>query len=1357
MSRRRGYRAPKIRLVLWVLTALALVASTVSALTWATARSAKAATSAATPGHLLSLSGSKADVASPVVKSVEGAGPNSTAAMGTPKGFNAATSQVVARDAQTTTFKNADGTQTLASSSQPVNFKDAGGVWHAIDNSIVADPDRAGGLTNAANGWRVHFGTSSQGVSVDTAQGSLSLRPLGGAAGVAPVVVAGTDTVRYANVWPGADVEYTVTGESVKEVVLIQSRTAATSYAFEVRSGTKQDVLAGTAALVSLSKDKDGDLAPAGALGSTVRLAPPVVVDSQGTPLSDAGAVLTPSPGQAVLSVNPGWVAAQPDSAFPIRVDPTIITGMTAWWGYESTGYTCSNCSGGVYFGNSRASGDTYWRTTSSFPVAAMDGGEVLNAYVTMSLSGGTANADPAAIYAPTGPSYAGNIGGGLLATGNPAGGVAYTGSALVSFEQTEASANYTTTGLAFTGSEIAGLYTFQEGYPTLYITFDHAPSAAAQAGALPGNTAVVATTTPSLTVPAASDPDGDAVYYDFTISGGSDTPAGRASSGWITTPSWSVPAGVLGDGQTYSWSVATGDQSNPPVMTTGATWSNQLTVNQRLGDSSVSATDSLGGVEVDLASGNADVAVAPHKVATVGGGLGVGLTYNSQASQRNGLLGQYYSDTDGVFWPPTAGSPVLVRTDPSLNMIWNQAGYPTPPGVPSSSVLVRWTGYITLPAAGSYQLGVAGSTGAKIFWGGDYTSGSQIYAHWGATSTPGWSTTVTVTGSSPTPVPVEVQLFQSTGPAQMTLYVQGVSGTSLAAQLVPSTWLTPGVSTLPAGWSLSLPGGGAGYSHAEIGSAGVVLTDGDGGAHSYLAKGGGGYSPPAGETGVLTRDASGNLELLDSDGSRYSFNPQGSVVSAISATDSKKPASAVYHYNASVSPPQVSSITDPVSGQSINLYYGSDSHCSVPGGYSPAPSTMLCQVAYWDGAVTNLDYNAGGQLAAVVDPGSEQTVFGYGNGLLTKVVNPLINDWVNAGNGFTSVDETDIAYTFVNPAAAGTTNIRPPFVAASGPPYPAGSIPMAVKVTAAAPDGATAARPEHDYTYVSTNETQVHVVGLTTTVDTDVTYDASGRTLTTTTATGQTSTTTWDGGGQDLPVASSDAAGRVTTTIYDWALRATDTYGPATSSAPGAAGSCFQATGVPVASTSTSCGTIPHKHTAFDTDTSGTPLTGLGATTWDNPNEAAVSSGGTPAQLQYSTGTPTGVLTGAPATAGSSTQYTGDTTTSSGSSYLSASVGDVANDGVRVFVDNQPALDRWTTLRQAIIGDGAADYWRLGESSGSTTATNQISPSLVNGSLTLGFDGSVSLQVMEYVFDGPVAFTDDVEGDLNGVERIRS
>jgi len=54
-------------------------------------------------------------------------------------------------------------------------------------------------------------------------------------------------------------------------------------------------------------------------------------------------------------------------------------------------------------------------------------------------------------------------------------------------------------------------------------------------------------------------------------------------------------------------------------------------------------------------------------------------------------------------------------------------------------------------------------------------------------------------------------------------------------------------------------------------------------------------------------------------------------------------------------------------------------------------------------------------------------------------------------------------------------------------------------------------------------------------------------------------------------------------------------------------------------------------------------------------------------------------------------------------------------------------------------------------------TATNQISPSLVNGSLTLGFDGSVSLQVMEYVFDGPVAFTDDVEGDLNGVERIRS
>ena len=66
-----------------------------------------------------------------------------------------------------------------------------------------------------------------------------------------------------------------------------------------------------------------------------------------------------------------------------------------------------------------------------------------------------------------------------------------------------------------------------------------------------------------------------------------------------------------------------------------------------------------------------------------------------------------------------------------------------------------------------------------------------------------------------------------------------------------------------------------------------MVLTDGEGASHTYLSNGGGGYTPPAGEDGVLAATAPTGWTLPDSDGSVYVFDATGPPVSARSAADS--------------------------------------------------------------------------------------------------------------------------------------------------------------------------------------------------------------------------------------------------------------------------------------------------------------------------------------------------------------------------------------------------------------------------------------------------------------------------------------
>ena len=1244
-----------------------------------------------------------ADPKSPVAQSVSGQPPaNGTSESDGRRHFDQATSKVIGRDAKTNTFVNADGSRTLQSSVGSLNYETADGSWLPIDNSLTSDPDREGGVTNAANGWRVHFGTSAQGVSLDTEAGSIGIVAKG-AADVVPEVSG--STVTYKDLWPGTDLKYVVTADAVKETIVIKSADAGASFGFTTVTGSKQEVLAGTAkAPTSMAADEGGGLVLPGALGNAVHIDAPIVVSADGDEKADRGIdpKLTYAGGVLNVSVAADWLAAQPPSAFPILLDPTLSTGASSWYGFRSDGVSQTNPSAGVQVGNSRAAGDTYWRGIASFPISSVGGAHIYDAEVFMSNIAGTTNAYPLNVYWPSAISYAGVPGtSGVGATGAPGAGAWVTGAGMVNWVQTLANTSYPNSVLGFIGTDTPGSYTYQGFSVSLWVDYDHDPTPAVQAGSIPADQATVATVTPTLSLATAStDPDaGDSVTYNFTISGSGQS-SGRASSGWLTSPTWVVPAGVLQDGQTYTWSVATSDGRR----VTAPTWSRTLTVNQRLGTSQVTPSDSLAGVSVNLANGNANVQVTGHSVNSVGGALGVGFTYNSQAVQANGLLGRYYPEkASGSTFTPTT-SPALVRTDPNLNFSWPGGTVDkVPSGLPTSGTyMVKWTGYVTAPTTGSYQFGTTVDDGAHVLVNGTSVFAAGVGWPTGSTSLTWGATAVTLTAGVPTPI--EVWYNNVIGPGQFSLYVQGPG---ISSQLVPSAWLTPGVSSLPAGWTMSLPGDDGGYSHAEVTPSSVIFTDVSGGTHTYLANGGGGYTPPGGEDGVVTVTTAGQLSgspspgtvtLTDSDGSIYTFDELGNPATVTSADDPLHPASAKYNYNGAT-PPQVASIEDRGTGRKIYLYYSGSGSCTTPPGglgYDVAPPpNMLCKVDFGEfeaGTATDLFYR-NGMLSAVVDPGNEQTLLGYTGGLLTSVESPLAVDWQAAGPGRGSAPvTTDIAYTWI---AGGTAvnNVRPAWNPVSGPPYPAGSIPMATSVTAPAPDGNTAARPKHNYVYVLTNSTEVHVDGLS--GHQTVTYDTGGRTNVTQTATGQVSQLTWDQG-RDLPLTTTDPAGRVTTTVYDWALRATDSYGPAPAF-------CFQSSGFPVTSPPPTCGSIPHTHTGFDGDpTTGNRLQGLQATGWTN-------------KLQ--SGPPSARLTAPPNTASwtsaqaalnvagpASSQYTGEVflpTNATLNYTFSASVGNKVDDGIRVFVDGAPVIDRWNTTRQSVIDDTPTNYWRLGETSG--------------------------------------------------------
>jgi large repetitive protein len=815
-----------------------------------------------------------------------------------------------------------------------------------------------------------------------------------------------------------------------------------------------------------------------------------------------------------------------------------------------------------------------------------------------------------------------------------------------------------------------------------------------ARASATPVDGTITPNLTPTFTTGTTTDPNSSAVVkYQFRIATGLDGLTGAViSSDWSTTPSWTVPEGVLQDGASYTWMVRTDDG----VDQWDGAWVNRLTVNQRIGTSGPSPTDTAGPVTVNLANGNANVSFSSPTINTVGGSMGMGFTYNSLQPTQSGLLGRYY---DAVplgggtpTWTFTGKTPILTRVEPAIDFSW--PGDETPgPGVAKDNFLIRLTGYIHLPSAGTYTFGAKRDDGTKVsIWNSAGTQVDVIDQWTAGTTTTSletqWSTTP-LTVSSDSWYRIQVDYYDSGGNAALQLWAKKSGAT--AYQVPPADYRRT-VEVLPAGWGAStvLAGSIGTYASAQVSSGAVTLTDYSGSVHTYMQTSTGGYQPPVGEYGVVALDAQGKVSLTEEDGTVYLFDGNGRVTQVSNPIDATKSSNPVVSYRPGTGmadwiadPTSTNGAPTPVYSRKVVFAYGGDTFadpdlapyadgaagtapaCPAVAGFTTAPFGILCRIFY-PGHIANaadttqLLYNAAGQLVRIVDPGAEVTDFMYNSdGRMSSIRDSLSNDWLaQPGVTASSIQTLEIAYT-------------------GG---------KATAVTLPTPDGVTASlRPRKDYLYADADLSDnlgmsyVDVDGITAPTAAPanghvgtVTFDGAYRQLTARSATGLVATQEWSVKDQLLKV--TDPQGRVSTRIYDARTdRLIESYGPAPAS-------CFGTNRIP----NGSCNPAPAKST---TEYDG-GLVGLNVAWFTNRHLAGVPK-------IYTLGIPTvsdGSVnkdwgTAAPGPVGIaadewSARLTGTITFPTAGNWK---IETYADDGTAVWVDDRQAVKEW--------GGGAAHF----------------------------------------------------------------
>ncbi len=1164
-------------------------------------------------------------------------------------------------------FRNPDGTETAVVHAAPVRFQDPSGAWRDIDLTLVEQPD--GTLAAKASPLDIRFGPKGAGdvAVVASPAGPIILRHPD--ALPAPARPDG-GRARFADALPGGrELRLTLNAGGFEEDVILPAAGLPASYIDEFVLPAGVEARSGGPGVEFVA---NGEVV--GSFGGGYAYDAPTSTNPDGIETPVTTRLVAQTGGVAVVEVgiDPGWLSA-PERVFPVTIDPSYYYGNTNHAGastFVHSGYPNTS-----YWGHSElrvgrtSAGVTRSLLRFNHNIAADPQIDVLESHVDVFNNFVyTCAAREVHLRGLAGPFNSGTTwnnqpafdGFGVVSAksfyhsdqcpSSPNGWESLDTTALA---QRWLDGTQPSHGLALMTNEDDQTFykKFASGYadwvvaPALYITYQRPPPVTTPVAPADATT-FTTTTTPTLSVNPVTDPDGDPVSYWFRVTTGSDAESGSfvAESGWTQATSWQIPRSALRDGTTYYWHTYTADNSgyrNVP-------WVRNFKIDLRLGTSGPSPMDSAGPATVNLATGNLAVETGTPSFPTVGGSLGLTFAYNSKAPSTAGLAGAYYWDLNGNRAFDADENPSLQRIDPAVDFNWG-TGSPYP-AIRADQFLARWNGFVTIPAdapSGDYFFGARQDDGVRI-----WVNNTLVVDRWSdQASGPNYGSSLALKAGQT--VPIRIEYYEAYGGAFLQLYVKQAT---LGEKVVPASWLSTTPVTLPQGWTLSADLDGAlAYSRALINGSSVTLLAPDGSTEEYTRTNQG-WKPPAGSDGVLTMDAQGRLTLHDEDGMVYGFEVDGTLTSATSGIDDRKPAAAVYTWSGS--PKVLTRITDPVSTRAMTLRYGGDPACPTsppPGFDAGAPPGMLCSVAYWDGTETKLWY-AAGQLGRLADPGGEITDFAYSGGRLSAVRDPLAGDAVAAG---VRVNDASTSTAIAYDAAGRVSSVTLPAPSAGAP------------------------RPQTTYRYVSATETQLDVAGAPQPhgYARKVTFDGAGRAVTETDATALTSRTEWDPVAERV-LSSTDPAGRKTTTIYDTAGRPTDAFGPAPAS-------CFGADRRPNGTCTNP--SVAHSQTSYDEG-----IRGLAVSYWDNQNltgppkvhATGVVPDGTLAK-DWGWGGPPGLVdaSGAAVVDWWSARFSGEILLPEVGKYQLFAWSD---DGVRVYVD-----DILVTSTGRATGSNAARTWR--------------------------------------------------------------
>ncbi|MBY8876850.1 LamG-like jellyroll fold domain-containing protein [Actinacidiphila acidipaludis] len=564
-----------------------------------------------------------------------------------------------------TVYDNADGSHTRQVSLDAVNYQDAHGDWQPIDTRLSRGAD--GSLHERANSLGVVFAQRAAdprlGV-LTTGSGQSVGYALGGAAPVAGTLAADGAAVTYPGVLPGTDLVAAASPTGVKEAVVLHSAQAGNTWTFPLSLKGLTPSLA-----------RDGSIELRDAAGRiAARIPRAYAYDSRvdrrsGDPTTTYAVhyALVDDHGTTALKVtlDPSWLH-DPARVFPVTVDPTITDGWTTT--YAESGNTGDHSFEQTVKVGSYDSGTHSANSFVNHWYGGWDGSKVtvtaadLHLFDTWASTCTAERFDVALVtsaWTPTGvTTYPGPSKGSSIGNLTPSvpDACANTGAdrtvgdwvdVPLTVSAIQGWVNGTTPdyGLAVYAATTDALHwkqfgSFSDASKGPYLTVTYTGTTPPQVyQQYPDNNAVEYTTTPELTAwsGGANSQANTTTKYDFQVYDNTNTKV--ADSGLLATGDWTVPAGKLKWGQTYSWTVQSYDAS----LYSGATYyAMSIQVPQPLVTSGLSQNSSDHGFDPSI--GNYTTSDTDATISVAGPSLDVDRDYNSRDPRWTGAFGAGWS-----------------------------------------------------------------------------------------------------------------------------------------------------------------------------------------------------------------------------------------------------------------------------------------------------------------------------------------------------------------------------------------------------------------------------------------------------------------------------------------------------------------------------------------------------------------------------------------------------------------------------------------------------------------------------------------------------------------------------------------